>query len=139
MSTPLNNEHMNMFLSTHHVGRLGLQAEGKIYVVPVTYVFENGTVYFHTNPGMKADFLRANPEVCFEVDDVAGFESWQSVIAWGRAESLDGAEAAQALDLMFQRLGGDGPDAFERSIRLSPVRGATFKVPIREMTGRYNA
>jgi hypothetical protein len=36
--------------------------------VPITYVFDGEAVYAHSADGLKIRMMRANPHVCFEVD-----------------------------------------------------------------------
>ncbi|WP_206613691.1 pyridoxamine 5'-phosphate oxidase family protein [Mycolicibacterium elephantis] len=91
-------------LSTEAVGRIGCIHEGRPYVVPVCYVYQDGAVYGHTTEGMKWQAMRAHPDVCFEVEHVDTLNDWRSVIAWGRVEELDGADAEHGLRLLIDRL-----------------------------------
>jgi len=56
------------------VCRIGLYADGQVYIVPMSFGFdmdESGalTLYFHcANEGRKLDMIAKNPEVCFEMD-----------------------------------------------------------------------
>ncbi|NDE14437.1 hypothetical protein EBZ80_05845 [bacterium] len=78
----LDPNHCEILLKTEHIGRLGCHAAGRTYIVPVTYVFEGGAIYGHTNPGLKLEMLRSNPSVCFEVDHLDNMANWRSVVAW---------------------------------------------------------
>jgi nitroimidazol reductase NimA-like FMN-containing flavoprotein (pyridoxamine 5'-phosphate oxidase superfamily) len=82
------------------VGRIGMHASGRTYVVPITYVYDGAAVYAHSSDGKKLEMMRANPHVCFEVDDVRDLGDWRSVIAWGKFEELHGDDAARALGLL---------------------------------------
>jgi len=68
---------------------------GEPYVVPLNFVYINGTVYFHgALGGRKIEALKTNPAVCLEFDAMHGVSVekqtvfYTSVIAWGRAEFL---------------------------------------------------
>lgn len=150
MITELDRKHAEMVLQTHYVGRLGLYADGRPYVVPITYVYEDGYVYGHTYEGQKIDMARENPELCFEVDDVKDLVNWQSVIGWGKFEELHGADAAKALDLLVSRLavliakksGLLDPQAVEteeiaEALRLRATRGVVYRIKLDEISGRY--
>lgn len=100
----LTDEQIDLLLRSEVVGRLGCHADGKTYVVPVAYVYDGGAIYIHSDEGLKLRMLRANPEVCFEVDHVDHLTQWQSVIAWGRFEELRARDAARAERLLFERL-----------------------------------
>ena len=100
----LNEHDMEALLRAEAVGRLGCYGDGEVYVVPVTYVYEGGSVYGHTHEGMKVRFMRKHPHVCFEVDRTRDLANWESVIAWGIFEPLQGEAAAQAMSLLASRL-----------------------------------
>jgi hypothetical protein len=86
------------------VGRIGCHAGGRTYVVPITYVYDGNYVYGHTGPGLKVEMMRANPEVCFEVDAIQDPAHWQSVIAQGHYEELIGEAAETAMRLLVNQL-----------------------------------
>ncbi len=76
----------------------GCVVDGGPYVVPVSYVFENESIYIHSLQGLKIAALRANPRVCLQVDEVIDDYHWQSVIAFGHYEELpDSPERAWAV------------------------------------------
>jgi nitroimidazol reductase NimA-like FMN-containing flavoprotein (pyridoxamine 5'-phosphate oxidase superfamily) len=87
------------------IGRIGACADGKTYVVPITYVYDGTSVYGHTTVGQKVLMMRKNPSVCFEVDEIRDLANWRSVIAWGRYEELTGDVAIAAAKLIAARLG----------------------------------
>ncbi|HWA82716.1 MAG TPA: pyridoxamine 5'-phosphate oxidase family protein [Fimbriimonadaceae bacterium] len=86
------------------VGRIGCHANGKTYVVPVTYAYDGDRVICHSAEGRKIKMMRDNPEVCFEVEQIQDLANWRSVIAWGRFEELHGSEAASGMGLLVDRL-----------------------------------
>ncbi len=72
------------------VGQAGLRHENQPYVVPVTLAYDEVSrcLYGFTTPGQKIEWMRANPLVCVEVDEVAADDQWVSVIAFGRYEEV---------------------------------------------------
>jgi nitroimidazol reductase NimA-like FMN-containing flavoprotein (pyridoxamine 5'-phosphate oxidase superfamily) len=78
--------------------------------------------------------MRANPSVCFEVDEYeAG--SWRSAIAQGTYEELRDEDAERAIELLAERFGRSG----ERRARRHAAGDAAnvcFRIRIRELTGR---
>lgn len=158
----LDPTHCEILLKTEQVGRLACHAAGKTYVVPVTYVFERGAIYGHTNPGLKLEMLRSNPAVCFEVDHLDNMANWRSVVAWGTFEELTGTAKANALDILFQRLTpvirsqtslptkGAIPEDFTKEeikqkstekamadMKIRPQKGVVYRINLTEMTGRF--
>ena len=88
MTRALLDEEARALLSAAKVGRLGCVDNGEPYVVPINYVFEDGSVYSHSLPGRKIEALRANPRACLQVDDIEDDFEWRSVIAYGNFEEI---------------------------------------------------
>lgn len=92
------------------VGHLGCCGGGRPYVVPITYAYDGAHIYGYTREGMKLRMMRAHPTVCVQVDHITGIVEWESVIAWGLFEELQGEEAAAARRLIegrfVTRMGG---------------------------------
>jgi nitroimidazol reductase NimA-like FMN-containing flavoprotein (pyridoxamine 5'-phosphate oxidase superfamily) len=101
----LGREAIDAFLEARLVGRIGCHLDGCTYVVPVVYAYDGGSLYACSGEGRKIEMMRANPNVCFEVDeyDEAGSGSWRSVIAEGVFEELEGLAAARAVALLAKR------------------------------------
>jgi len=100
----LTKEQIARVLSDEVVGRIGCHANGRTYIVPVTYVFDGENVYGQAGPGMKIEIMRANPNVCFEVEQVDNLVNWRTVVGWGTFEELSGEEADEALQMFLRRL-----------------------------------
>src|SRR3954454_2836820 len=91
-------------LRSELVGRIGCHAGGRTYVVPVIYAYDDGCLYVVSVEGRKIHMMRANPEVCFEVDRYeVSTGSWRSAIAEGRFEELDGGDVQRTLSLLAER------------------------------------
>ncbi len=93
----LNDDEIDKMLGAHSVGRLGCHADGRTYVVPIAYAYDDGAIYGHSTEGLKLRMMRHNPQVCFEVDEVENVLDWRSVVAWGTFEELHGTDAEQAM------------------------------------------
>jgi hypothetical protein len=100
----LSEAEIEAVLGRELIGRVGCHADGRTYVVPITYAYADGTVYAHTADGLKLRMMRDNPQVCFEVDHMDDLANWQSVIAWGRFEELSGSDADHCMALLLARL-----------------------------------
>jgi uncharacterized protein len=86
----MSEEECLQALSKTRLARLGCAHENQPYVVPVYFTYDEATrcLYGFTTPGQKIEWMRANPLVCVEVDDVTAYDQWVSVIAIGRFEEL---------------------------------------------------
>ena len=127
-------------------GRIGCHADGRTYVVPITYAYEKGYVYCHSAEGLKLRMMRKNPTVCFEVDRVQDVGNWKSVIATGRFEELSGRDVIAAMDVLISRFGEMAapahPSFVLRSSDAEPPRadGRTivlYRIHLAEKTGRF--
>lgn len=77
--------------------RLGMVSQGVPYVVPVNFVYLNGTVYFHCAcAGRKYQAIRQGGTVCLEFDTTLGIDAegadtfYTSVIGWGTPHFCEG-------------------------------------------------
>ena len=79
----------HLLLKALDYGHLGCAREdGRPYVVPLHYAYDEPDIYIFTTEGMKTEYIAANPEVCLQVEDVQDSAHWRSVIVNGRAELL---------------------------------------------------
>jgi uncharacterized protein len=69
-------------------GRLGCCFENQPYVVPIYFVFESDYLYALSTPGRKIDWMRRNPKVCVQVDQIKSETQWLSVLAFGSYQEL---------------------------------------------------
>ncbi|QMV41961.1 pyridoxamine 5'-phosphate oxidase family protein [Cohnella cholangitidis] len=64
---------INGFLEQARTGFLGLSSEDAPYVIPLNYVWRNGTIYFHgASEGRKITMLQSNSRACFTVCEDQG-------------------------------------------------------------------
>src|SRR5579859_6348370 len=101
----LNEDETEQLLLRGAVGRLGCFAEGRVYVVPIAYAYDGRCVFAHSADGLKIRTMRANPSVCFEVDEIVDLAHWSSVVAQGTYEELGGADEERADALLRSRYG----------------------------------
>ena len=79
------------FLGRIGFGRLACAHDNEPYVVPVYFAYEPGCLYGFSTFGRKIEWMRANPRVCVEVDEVVSNNLWTCVIVSGRYEELPDA------------------------------------------------
>ena len=88
MTRMLSETEARSLIAAGRIGRLGCVDNGEPYVVPINYVFEDGSIYSHSLPGRKIEALRAHPRACLQVDEIENDLEWRSVIAYGNFEEL---------------------------------------------------
>jgi hypothetical protein len=69
-------------------GRLACARENQPYIVPIYFAYEPDRVYGFTTMGRKVEWMRSNPLVCIEADEVRSHVEWASVVVHGRYEEL---------------------------------------------------
>jgi len=135
---------LEAILHSAQICHLPMVDEGKPYVVPINFGYEEGTLYFHSAPeGRKIDVLKQNPEVCFSV--VARHEivvseracSWtaefSSVTGTGKAEILnDREEVEKGLTILMQQYSDAEYDFSDENLDGIVI----IRVEIEEMTGK---
>lgn len=137
-------------LRSELVGRIGCHADGRTYVVPVTYAYDGECVYAHSAEGLKVHLMRQNPEVCFEVDRMDDLANWRSVIASGTYEELSGDAASEGLMKLVQRVmplmtsetatpshGLGGSERPSHAADVGPRTPVIFRLRLLDKTGRF--
>jgi nitroimidazol reductase NimA-like FMN-containing flavoprotein (pyridoxamine 5'-phosphate oxidase superfamily) len=87
-------------LASTRLGRLACTQGAQPYVVPVHFAYHDRALYGFATVGQKIEWMRANPLVCVEVDNVVGQQQWVSVIVFGRYEELPDTPAWQGARAM---------------------------------------
>lgn len=86
-------------------GRLACVRDDQPYVVPIYFAYHLRYLYSFAAPGQKIAWMRTNPLVCVEADDIINRYDWLSVIVQGRYEELlDNAEGKPARELTHSLL-----------------------------------
>jgi nitroimidazol reductase NimA-like FMN-containing flavoprotein (pyridoxamine 5'-phosphate oxidase superfamily) len=75
-------------LSRLGIGRLGCARNNQPYVIPIYFAYEPDRLYGFSTLGQKIEWMRANPLVCVEADEVLNHNNWESVVVLGRYEEL---------------------------------------------------
>ena len=85
-------------------GHLGCTRDGHPYVVPMHYAYDGQALYFFTTEGTKTEFIAANHEVCFQVEEITDESNWRSVMFIGEARRLTKPdETEHAMQLITER------------------------------------
>jgi uncharacterized protein len=139
----LTHDEIEQLLMRETVGRIGCQAEGRVYVVPITYAYDGACVVAHSADGLKIRTMRANPHVCFEVEQIADLAHWASVVAWGTYQELSGSQEDHASALLRARFASlplsrtalNHPRI--HGVAQEASRTTFFRIRLDEKTGRF--
>jgi uncharacterized protein len=75
-------------LARSRFGRLACAKGGQPYITPLYFAYDSDALYSFSTVGQKIVWMRVNPLVCVETDDVKTSREWSSVIVLGRYEEL---------------------------------------------------
>jgi nitroimidazol reductase NimA-like FMN-containing flavoprotein (pyridoxamine 5'-phosphate oxidase superfamily) len=138
----LNSIECGEVLARQGMGRLGCSRDDQPYVVPIHFAYdpERRCLYAFSTVGQKIDWMRTNPKVCVEVEDVTDKNHWTTVLAFGRyqeiGQSPEEAEVRQrALDSFQQRAEWWLPAAARLPTREHHAI-VVYRVQVDRMTGR---
>jgi len=110
-------EECRELLAAKAVGRVGFNGADGPQVLPVTYVFRQGTIFFRTAAGGALAEAMRGSRVAFEVDDVDEFlQSGWSVLAVGDAQLVEDEQ------LRLELWGDQGPKPWAAGLRTQFVR-----------------
>jgi hypothetical protein len=86
--TQMTEEECRALLARASFGRLGCSRDDQPYVVPIYFAYEPEFIYVLSTFGQKTEWMRANPKVCLEVEEIENESHWMTVIASGRYQEL---------------------------------------------------
>jgi uncharacterized protein len=114
-------------LLTHHVpriGRVSFTTDGRPVILPVNYIFFEGSVVFRTGAGAKLSAASRGEHVAFEIDEIdpTWREGW-SVLVQGRAEEVVDAEERARLEQLPLRPWGPGDKSAYVRIMSTEISG----------------
>jgi nitroimidazol reductase NimA-like FMN-containing flavoprotein (pyridoxamine 5'-phosphate oxidase superfamily) len=95
------------FLNRSGLGRLACVSHDRPYIVPIYFVFDVDRLYSFSTLGQKILWMRQNPLVCLEADEIRAHDDWESVVVLGRYVEIsaapDGAKARRHVRSLLQR------------------------------------
>ena len=84
----MSESQCHAFLTRAHVGRLACALDDQPYVVPVSLVYEENYLYSFSTIGQKVQWMRKNPKVCVQLDELTAQSHWTSLIVIGLYQEL---------------------------------------------------
>jgi nitroimidazol reductase NimA-like FMN-containing flavoprotein (pyridoxamine 5'-phosphate oxidase superfamily) len=123
-------------------GRLACSCNNRPYIVPIYFAFDTDRLCCFSTLGRKIEWMRENPLVCVQADEVRGHDDWTSVIVLGKyAEIPNTGEFAknrervrsllQKRSLWWQ----SGYTASQIRRKVKPPVAVFYSIQIEEMSG----
>ena len=78
-------------LNRNELGRLACARFDQPYVVPIFFSHdaERSSLYALSMVGQKVQWMRENPKVCLEVEDIKDKTHWTTILVFGRYQELE--------------------------------------------------
>lgn len=141
----MKKEDAEALLMNNRIAALAVNGdEGKPYVVPVHYIYDKGSLYFHSAKyGYKIDALAKDNRVCLtivgenRVINEKFTAAFESVVIEGHAEFVEDPEERQYLAKeMISRWTNGFDEAGQAMIDRTIDRTAFIRICIDSMTGK---
>jgi uncharacterized protein len=127
-------------LQATNLGRLACVRYNAPYIVPIYYDYYDDALYSFATVGKKIQWMRTNPRVCVEVDNIVDRFNWTTVVVKGKYEELTKSAAHQAARKRAYLLFENRPDWWY------PAAGKTgtseirtpviYRIQIEQVSGR---
>jgi hypothetical protein len=144
--TELTIDECRAILKGTNLGRLACVRYSQPYIVPIYFDFSDDNLYSFATVGKKIQWMRTNPRVCVEVDDITDQFNWTTVVVEGRYEELTKAPAHEAARKRAYALFQSRPDWWypaggkTHKSRSSPDRAPViYRIQIESVSGREAA
>jgi nitroimidazol reductase NimA-like FMN-containing flavoprotein (pyridoxamine 5'-phosphate oxidase superfamily) len=130
-------------LTRSRFGRLACAKDSQPYVTPLHFAYHDGYIHSFSTVGQKVHWMRDNPLVCIEADEVISPQQWKSVVVFGRYEELPHTPDWQPLREQVQKLLAERAVWWEPGYAKTVLQGVEqpllpvfFRLFITEITGR---
>ncbi len=138
----MTQQEMKEFLARATIGRLACAKDNQPYVIPLSFAYDFVSLFSLTTAGTKVDWMRENPKVCVEFDEISATNKWQSVIVTGIFEELTGdpahVEARNDAHRLLSRTAEWWEPAYVKTVSRDhsrPLEPVYFRIAITQITG----
>ncbi len=90
-------EEIDEFLGRASFGRIACESQGQPYIANTYLSAHRGFLYGFSAVGQKIRWMRANPRVCVQFEEIKSVREWMTVIVLGVYEELTNTPEHQQL------------------------------------------
>ncbi len=139
----MTEQECRAMLARRYVARLACARSNQPYIVPIHVDLDGEFLYGFATLGQKIEWMRLNPVVCLEIDELMPDGQWISVVVTGHYEELPHTPEYEGPRSVAERLFQRHPVWWEpASIPLATHEQRTpivFRIRIARVTGRRAA
>lgn len=140
--TKLRTKECRELLERLGFGRLACSSNNRPYIVPIYFVYDRERLYCFSTIGQKIAWMRENPLVCIEADEIRGHDEWSSVVVLGKyveipnnEDNKKGWEYARALFQKRPLWWQSGYSASQLRQKPKPPEPVFYCILIEQLTG----
>jgi hypothetical protein len=129
-------------LARMRLGRLACAHEGQPYITPMYCAYGDNCLYSFSTLGQRITWMRANPLVCVEIEELVSPWEWATVIVFGRYEELPdtheyGPHRERAHDLLHKQPMWWEPGYVKTVLggKTRPMQPVYFRIHIDQISG----
>ena len=128
-------------LARTNLARLACARNNQPYVVPIHVDLDGGFLYGYATLGQKIEWMRANPLVCVEMDELSSREQWATLIVFGKYEELPKTLGRERARNIAERLFQQHPMWWEPAsvpiVSTTQRMPIVFRITVDKVTGRH--
>ena len=136
----LSRTELEELLVSERVVRVGFEARGERYLVPLGFVSHRGALYAMTTRGRKTQMAAVDPKVSFQIDTSAktGPFTWHSASGEGSLEIVTNSQEIEMVSRLLVAQFPDMPEWMQSEYAAKQQRGDVVFVRISplQMVGR---
>ncbi len=141
----LSDEQCRETLRRARLGRIACAKDGQPYIVPFSFAFnDSDALYGFSTVGQKIEWMRANPKVCVEVEDIADKQNWTTLVIFGRYIEMPDDPSFDDERTAARELLAKSPTWWQPAYFVGVERSdfeeipVFFKIKIEKMTGHHS-
>ena len=122
--------------------RMAYVHEEQPYIIPMCCAYADNYLYSFSTHGQKTAWMRANPLVCVEADEVSSLHDWATVIVLGKYQELPETPEYEELRKSAHALLQGRPmwwePAYVKTVLgeiTRPIEAMYFRIHIEQITG----
>jgi Predicted flavin-nucleotide-binding protein len=124
----MTEQECRAMLAGTNVARLACARDNQPYIVPIHVDLDGEFLYSYATKGLKIEWMRQNPLVCLEIDELSPQTDWASLVVFGRYEELPHLPEYEDLWRIAQRLFQRHPMWWQPAS--VPLAGHELRTPI---------
>jgi uncharacterized protein len=136
----MTEQECRAMLARRSVARLACARTNQPYIVPTHVDFDGEFLYGFATLGQKIEWMRQNPLVCLEIDEVITDGQWASIVVFGQYEELPNTPEYEGprgvAERLFQRHPAWWEPASSPPSTHEPRTPIVFRIRIGRVTGR---